>query len=317
MEKKNLNGPFKAIASLSFAMMFAGAATAADISGTPTTVVATRGGQSVTLADLDAFAQTMPVEKRAGFFDSPARIEKTIDGLLLAKQFAAEARAAGLEKQPDVQSQMQLATDDVLAKARRQQFERDVRVPDMSALAQEEFLAHKDKYIHRGEFVVQHVLINTANRSDAEAKALANTIDQKAKTDPDQFETLVEQYSDDRSKAGNHGRIEDAGNTRLYDPAFAAAAAKLHKAGEISPVVKTAFGYHVLKLIKREPDKTPTFAEVKERILKSLAADYVNKAVQGHSDDLRNMPLDLNNGLADSLRTRYDMSGSASSPPAN
>lgn len=311
-----MNCLLKAAASLSCAAMFVGASVAADISGVPTTIVATRGGQSVTLTDLDAFAQTIPVEKRAGFFDSPARIEKTIDGLLLAKQFAAEARVAGLDKQSDIQAQIQIATDQVLAKARRQQFEQDVKVPDLSALAQEEFLAHKEKYVQHGEFIVQHILINTANRSDGEAKTVANTIEQKAKADPSQFEALVEQYSDDRSKASNHGKVEDAGNTRLYDPAFAAAAAKLHKADEISPVVKTAFGYHVLKLIKREPDKTPTFAEVKDRILQSLSADYVDKAVQGHSDELRNEPLDVNNALADSLRTRYDVPAPAASSPA-
>lgn len=309
-----MNDSFKAVAFLSFAIASAGTAIAAGISGTPTTIVASRGGESVTLADIDAFAQTIPVEKRGGFFDNPARIEKTIDGLLLAKQFAAEARAAGLDKQPEVQNQIQLATDEVLSKARRQQFEHDVSVPDLSALAQEEFLAHKDKYVQHGAFIVQHVLINTANRTDEEAKALAGSIEQKAKANPDQFEALVEQYSDDRSKTSNHGKVEDAGNTKLYDPAFAAAAAKLHKPSEISPVVKTAFGYHVLKLIKREPDKTPAFADVKERILKSLATGYVDKAVQGHSDDLRNKPLDLNNELADSLRSRYDMSGSAPNP---
>lgn len=40
---------------------------AVDLTGTPTTIVASRGGATVTLADIDAFAGKIPPEKRAGF----------------------------------------------------------------------------------------------------------------------------------------------------------------------------------------------------------------------------------------------------------
>lgn len=296
----------KALAYISACIsLFAGAACADGLVGTPTTVVASRGGSSITLADVDAFAQKIPEDKRGGFFDSPVRIQKMIDNLLMSRQLATEARTSGLDKQPVVERQLQLASDEVLAAARRQQFEQDVQVPDLSALAQEEFIAHKEKYVQRGDFVVEHILIKVAGRSDDEARALAQTVEKQARANPDNFEALVEQYSDDQSKAANHGKVEDAGNTRLYDPSFAAAAAKLHKPGEISPVVKSTFGYHVIKLIRRTPDKTPSFADVKDRIVGELRAAYVEKTVRGHTDDLRNMPMDTNAELLESLRSRY------------
>ncbi len=286
-------------------VLAAGSAQAVDLAGAPSTVIASRGGATVTISDIDAFAQKIPEDKRPGYFNSPKRIESTIDNILLAKQLSSEARSAGLDKQPLVQLQIEAATNEALSAARMQQYERDLKVPDMTALAQEEFIAHKEKYVQKGEFVVEHILITTASRSDDEARKLAETIAQKAKADPAQFESLVEQYSDDQSKVTNHGKVEDAGNSKLYDAAFVDAVKKLDKPNEISPVVKSAFGYHVIKLIVRTPDVVPSFAEVKDRILAELKRNYIEKSVRGHTDDLRNMPMDTNADLLNSLRSRF------------
>ena len=48
-------------------------------------VVAEQNGAQVTLQDIDAYAAKIPEKDRAGFFDSPKRIESTIMGLLLKK----------------------------------------------------------------------------------------------------------------------------------------------------------------------------------------------------------------------------------------
>ncbi|KAB2901821.1 MAG: hypothetical protein F9K31_00640 [Dokdonella sp.] len=278
---------------------------AIDLTGTPTTIVASRGGATVTLADIDAFAGKIPPEKRAGFFLSPARIENTIDGLLLTKQLAAEARATGLDKDPAVARQMELAADEALALARRQQFEHSIQVPDMSKLAQEEYLAHKDKYVQRGNVVVEHILVGTSTRSDADAMALARDIEAKARANPGSFEALVEQYSDDPSKVSNHGKLEDAANPATYDPDFIAGLSSLRKPNDISPVVATRYGYHIIKLLSREPDTMPTFAQVKDQIVRELSTAYVAKTNQAHTTDLSNMNLDLNAELVRSLQSRY------------
>ncbi len=287
----------------------------ADIVGTPSTNVASRGGVTVTLEDVDAFAAKIPPEKRAGFFASPTRIEKAIDNLLMTKQLAAEARAAGLDKDPLIARQAELAADEVLALARRQQFDRDIKVPDLSQLAREEFLAHKDKYIQRGQAVVEHILINTTSRSDAEAQALARTVEQKARAEPGSFEALVEQYSDDPSKVSNHGKLEDAANPKVYDADLVAGVVKLRQAGEISPVVKTTFGYHIIKLLSRSSDVVPTFEQAKPQIIKDLSTAYTDKASRAHSSELAEQPLDLNADLVRSLQTRYAPGGAAA--PSN
>jgi peptidyl-prolyl cis-trans isomerase C len=274
-------------------------------SNLPAGVVAKQGDATVTLDDIDAFAARIPAEQRAGFFNSPTRIEGVITNLLLQRQLAADARKAGLDRDPLVVRQLALAEDEALSKVRMQRYREGLKLPDFEELAQEEYVAHKEKYIRRGQLVVKHVLISTKSRGDDEAKKLAETVEKEAQAHPDQFDALVEKYSEDPSKESNRGEMDDAGNASKYVPEFAAAASALKKVGDISPPVKTPFGYHVIKLTERTSDKPRTFAEVKPEIVARLRNDFVEKQVRTYSDTLRNQPVDANPDLVASLRTRY------------
>ena len=59
----------------------------------PPNVVARQGGVDVTLQDVDAAAAKIPEGDRAGYFDSPKRIESIVGSLLYQKQLAVKARA--------------------------------------------------------------------------------------------------------------------------------------------------------------------------------------------------------------------------------
>ena len=300
-----LQSLFSPLAFCIVALATVGVCAAEGLPGAPSTVVAKQGTASITLEDIDAFAARMPAGERPGFFNSPTRIQNVIQTLLLQKELADEARAAGLDKDPVVKVQLAMAQTEELSKVRMQQFRADLKIPDFSELAQEEFIAHKDKYITRGKRVVRHILISTKTRSDADAKTLADTVDKEAKAHPDQFDALVDKYSEDPGKSSNHGELADAGDPSRYVEEFAKAAAALKQSGEISLPVKTTFGFHIIKLIERTPDTVPTFAQAKAGIVKQLRNDYIDKQVRTHPDELRNLPLDASADLVASLRTRY------------
>ena len=283
-------------------------------------VVATQGGVSVTLEDVDAFAARMPVGQRPGFFNSPTRIQGVVANLLVQKQLAAEARKAGLDRDPQVQRQLAIAADEALGNARMQHYRSEVKVPDFNELAREEYQAHKENYQTPGKLTVKQVLVSTKSRSEAEAKTIADTVEKEARAHPDQFDALIEKYSDDPTKATNHGVMEQVGEKGKYVPAFTKAAKALAKPGEISPIVSTPFGLHVLQLVERTPDHMASFDEVKAGIIDKLSDAYVEKAVKGHVDELRNQPMDANPDTVASLRTRYGkvqaIPGTATTPPA-
>jgi len=112
----------------------------------PPGVVARQGDVEVTLQDIDAFAHKIPEKDRAGFFNSPQRIENTVLNLLLQRQLSNEARAAKLDKNPDVQRQISLAEDDTLARVYLDHYRNDLKLPNFDTLAKEYYAAHPEEF---------------------------------------------------------------------------------------------------------------------------------------------------------------------------
>ncbi|MEO8459134.1 MAG: peptidylprolyl isomerase [Dokdonella sp.] len=271
----------------------------------PPGILLQQGPMTLTLNEVDAFAAKIPADKRIGYFDSPKRIEQTILALLLQKQLTAEARKLGIDNDAVVQGQMELAEREVLARVRMERFRDELTIPDFSALADEKYITNKEKYILHGKVNVKQILIDAKTRSWEEAHKLADQVRDEAKNEPSSFDALIAKYSEDPGKDKDGGLVKDAGGT-TFQGSFAAGAWGLHDPGEISPVIKSPFGYHILQMVSKVPDRQQTFAEAKPAIVKELQEDYINKQVQAHVDQLRNLPFDASPELVASLRTRYE-----------
>ena len=279
-------------------------AKAGTIGSDEQSVLASQGGAKVTLADVDAFAVHIPDADRAHFFDSPQRIQSVITSMLLQKQLAAQARSAGLNGDPDVLKASDTAKDAALAKAEMDRFKAAIKIPDLSELAEEEYIANKERYAIPEFLSVKHIAISMKSRSEADAQKLADQVEAEVRKDPSLFDALVEKYSEDPGKTSNHGLITHAGDARV-EASFAAAAKALAKPDDISPVVKTSFGFHVLKLIDKAPAQQSSFDQVREKIVSALRTKYVEKTIKEHIDILRNKLIDADPDLVASLRTRY------------
>jgi len=301
---KQIN-PFHAGLLVLAATLASAPALAADTPGElPPGVVARQGGVEVTLDDIDAAAHRIPEKDRAGFFDSPKRIESTIMGLLLQRQLAAEARAGKLDQDADVQRQIRLATDDTLARIALEHHRATLKLPDFEPMAREYYTSHKDEFLVPGAIKVQHVLVSTKDRSLSEAKARIGEVEAAARAHPEQFDALVEKYSDDPSKDKNGGVIDNAGSGKMVAQ-FSAAAKALKSPGEISGVARTEYGFHVLKLIERKPDTQRSFADVHDELIRKLRSNYIDTQMTQYSGEMRGKELQANPDLVASLRTRY------------
>src|SRR5580765_8510516 len=212
--------------------------------------IVTQGDATATLADVEGFLrQQVPEDKRQGFLSSPSRVNQMLIGILRDKELANQAVAMKLDQDPQVQAQLAYARSQILSAQRMRALEASLKMPSFEEVAKEQYLAHKSDYVSPKVVDVQHVLITLKGHTDDEAKALADKIHAEAVANPAGFDELVAKYSEDPSKAGNKGMIPGA-TSGGYVPEFAAAANKLKTVGEISPVVKTSYGYHVLKLAR-------------------------------------------------------------------
>ena len=126
---------------------------------------------------------------------------------------------------------------------------------------------------------------------------------QKAVKNPATFDALVDEYSDAASEKGNHGYIANADH--ILDPTLSSAVQALAKVGDISPSIKSADGYSVLKLVEKQPSRSQKFEDVRESIIESLKTRYINDAVANHIAEFSNKPVDADTAVMDTLRTRY------------
>ncbi len=92
------------------------------------------------------------------------------------------------------------------------------------------------------------------------------------------FQKIAESKSKDPSAKNNRGDLGFFTRDNL-DPAFSDAAFAT-KVGDIAGPVKSAFGYHVIKVLDRKIGKSPEFAEVEQKVRmdfqRELLQNYVS-----------------------------------------
>lgn len=151
--------------------------------------------------------------------------------------------------------------------------------------------------------VSQIVIYPKANR-DVESYVTRelNEFKRQVESGSKSFEQLARQYTEDPGSKESGGQYSLNRNDKIWDPAFLSASFKL-KEGQISPVIKSKFGLHIIQLVSRSGDdaivrhilKIPpvTDAEIKEALIKmdSVRAKIIastvgfGEAVNKYSED--------------------------------
>lgn len=119
---------------------------------------------------------------------------------------------------------------------------------------------------------------------DKEAKKKIDDIFKESKAGAN-FEELAKKYSHDSASAPNGGNL-DFIYKGVFDPAFDEAIAKM-KIGDISDVVSTPYGYHIIKLEETKPSEQATFAEMEKSIQQHLFMERAQKKVEIYLQGLR------------------------------
>ncbi len=141
-----------------------------------------------------------------------------------------------------------------------------VQVPDADVEAF--YTQNKAQYTTEGRVRASHILLKTEGKDDATVKAKAESLLAQAKAPGADFAALAKANSEDEGSAVNGGDLNYFGRGQMV-PEFEQAAFSL-KAGEVSDLVKTTFGYHIIKVIDSQPEATRPVAEVKPEIVEQL-----------------------------------------------
>lgn len=128
-----------------------------------------------------------------------------------------------------------------------------------------------------------HILIAIDDSTDdAAAKQQIDTLAAELSAGAD-FAALAEKHSKDPGSATQGGDLGFA-SKGMFVPEFEKALFALAKPGDVSPVVKTPFGYHLIKLTAVRKETPPSFASLESTLINEVrqaqADDAYNKAVE-------------------------------------
>jgi peptidyl-prolyl cis-trans isomerase D len=134
---------------------------------------------------------------------------------------------------------------------------------------------------------VRHILVSTEGKSDAEKKAQKTKADdllKQLKSGAD-FAELAKKSSDDKGSGEKGGDLDWIVKGQEV-PEFDAAAFAL-KPKELSGVVTSNFGYHIIQVLDKEPAHVKPFDEVKTGLAEDLKKQELTDKVQMLGDQIR------------------------------
>ncbi|MFY9580653.1 MAG: peptidyl-prolyl cis-trans isomerase, partial [Gaiellaceae bacterium] len=125
-----------------------------------------------------------------------------------------------------------------------------------------------EQYTTPEQVRASHILLKTEGKTDADVKAKAEGILKQAKAGAD-FAELAKKNSEDEQNAKNGGDLDYFGRGRMV-PEFDEAVFAMQP-GQISDLVKTQYGYHIIKLVDKKTAATRPLAEVRQQLSDQLA----------------------------------------------
>lgn len=218
-------------------------------------VVAKVNGNTITEADM-RFANA---EIGAQLGDIPENVKRRAlaEYLIDNALFAEAAIAAKIAADPAFEEQMQYVRRRLL---REQYFEKQLKGAISEADAKKIYDQRVAQLKSEDEVAARHILVDTEEK--------AKEILAKIKAGGD-FAALAKENSTDTGSKEQGGFLGYFGRGQMV-PEFEKAAFTMIK-GQVSEPVKTNFGWHIIKLEDRRRKPPPSFDDVKETILNSLA----------------------------------------------
>ena len=167
----------------------------------------------------------------------------------------------------------------------------DQKVANKIVVTDEETKAYYDgnpQFFKQPEQIkASHILIKVEPTADDATKAAARKKIEdirKKLTDGGDFAELAKEYSEGPSapKGGDLGYFRRGQMVKAFDDtAFSM------KINEVSGLVETRFGYHLIKVYDKKPEQTLAYAEVKDKIAQRLKQEKIEKGASAYVENLK------------------------------
>ena len=248
-----------ALAAFLVLSVSASAATKMGLKAAEETVIAHVGDMPITLGAFNAFIHQLPANIQAqAQANKPAFLEALIQRMLMLRH-ADESNFLGAER---VKMQIERARREILIGEALRRIEEGARPKAAEILA--EYERNKAKYTKGGKVTAAHIMVASEKE--------ANDLLEKVKKGGD-FAELAKKYSlaPERALGGSLGEMERGYSQRTGLPEIIEQTAFSLEPGAHSGIVRSIYGWHVVKTSKKEGAKQLDFSDVEGKITKEMS----------------------------------------------
>ena len=224
---------------------------------------ATVNGQPISQTVYNAFVAE---QKAQGAPDSPELQNAVKEELVRREILAQEAKKKGMDKNPNIQGQIELAKQAVLIRAYLSDYVKANPISEAQLKAEYDVIKNN---LGSTEYKSRHVLVE----KEEEAKAIIAKLDKGEK-----FSELAKQSKDpgSKDKGGELGWSSPA----AYVKPFGEALTKLKKGEYTKTPVQSDFGYHVIQHDDSRPANPPPFDQVKPQMQQRASQQQIETLVK-------------------------------------
>lgn len=233
------------------------------------------GKATITQADYERELKSLP-EFAQQLFEGAEGKERFLDELIKKELLYQEALKKGLDKDEEFKQKIEeFKKITLIGYLLEKEVEEKAELTDQEV--EDYYEQHKEDFANITQMRASHILVKT----EAEAQAVLERIKKG-----ESFAKVAREKSIDPGSARNGGDLGYFSSGQMV-PEFEAAAARM-KTGEISPPVKTKFGYHIIQVTDKKIGKTIEFEKVKTLIYQRLSADKQKDIFDSYIAKLRN-----------------------------
>jgi parvulin-like peptidyl-prolyl isomerase len=210
-------------------------------------VLASVGSEKITMEEFQTELQKMP-EYLSEYLSTENGKKQYLDSLVKEKLVFLAAKKEGIKNRPEVKKKLALLEQRIMEEKKK--YEEEILVDEIlkekvvlgDSDVKNYYERHKDEFEKPTEIKVSHILTGTED----EAKRVLERVKKG-----EDFSKLAREFSTDKVTSQKGGDLGFFGK-RQYVKEFEDAAYKLVKIGDVSEVIKTPLGYHVIKLTGRK-----------------------------------------------------------------
>ena len=235
----------------------------------PETILASFGEQTITLGEFNQVWEQVPEEYKLQLDKS-----MVLDQMISEKLLIQEAKDMGLEEDKDILEQIKKMTEQILAQAL---IEREIL--DKISVNDEEVLDYyeqnKDSFTEKEQVHLYNILLETEEE--------AQNVLEQLKAGEDFSEIAIEKSSGPSAAQGGDLDYVAKGTIipEIEEVIFAL------ELEELSEVVKTDFGFHILKITEKKAETVKTLEEVREEIVQTLLPEKQKEAFDNLLEELK------------------------------